>query len=41
LVVKATPEGLDRLTTIIERNTSDRMTKELSCVETIEPVTPY
>jgi serine protease AprX len=40
LFVKATPEGLDRLTTIIERNTSDRMMKELSCVETIEPVTP-
>src|SRR5271166_5365781 len=40
LFVKATPEGLDRLTEFIERNTSDRMTKELSCVETIEPVTP-
>lgn len=40
LFVKATPEGLDRLATIIERNTSERMIKELSCVETIEPVTP-
>jgi hypothetical protein len=40
LFVKATPEGLDRLTEIIEHNESDRMTKELSCVETIEPVTP-
>jgi hypothetical protein len=40
LFVKATPEGLDRLTSIIEHNTSDQMTKELSCVETIEPVTP-
>lgn len=40
LFVKATPEGLDRLTLIIEHNTSDQMTKELSCVETIEPVTP-
>lgn len=40
LFVKATPEGLDRLTRIIEHNTSDRMTKELSCVEAIEPVTP-
>ncbi|MGD1098109.1 MAG: S8 family serine peptidase [Bryobacteraceae bacterium] len=40
LFVKATPEGLDRLTELIERNTSDRMMKELSCVETIEPVTP-
>jgi len=40
LFVKATPEGLDRLTSIIEHNRSDQMTKELSCVETIEPVTP-
>jgi serine protease AprX len=40
LFVRATPDGLVRLTTLIERNTSDRMTKELSCVETIEPVTP-
>jgi hypothetical protein len=40
LFVKATPEGLDRLTEIIEHGESDRMTKELSCVETIEPVTP-
>ena len=40
LFVKATPEGLSRLTDIIEHNDSDRMTKELSCVETIEPVTP-
>jgi hypothetical protein len=40
LFVKATPEGLDRLADIIENNTSDRMTKELSCVEAIEPITP-
>ncbi len=40
LFVKATPEGLDRLIEIIEHNESDRITKELSCVETIEPVTP-
>ena len=40
LFVKATPEGLDRLTQTIEHNDTDRMTKELSCVETIEPVTP-
>jgi hypothetical protein len=40
LFVKATPEGLDRLTSIIEHNTSEQMTKELSCVETIEPITP-
>ncbi len=39
LFVKATPEGLNHLTDIIERNVSDQMTKELSCVETIEPVT--
>src|ERR1035437_1719084 len=35
LFVKATPEGLDRLGKIIDDNTSDQMTKELSCVETI------
>ena len=40
LFVKATPEGLDRLAEIIDRNTSDQVTKELSCVETIEPITP-
>ena len=40
LFVKATPEGLDRLGEIIENNETARMTKELSCVETIEPVTP-
>ena len=40
LFVKATPRGLDRLGEIIESNVSDQMTKELSCVETIEPVTP-
>jgi serine protease AprX len=40
LFVKATPEGLDRLADIIENNESDRMTKELSCVEAIEPITP-
>ena len=40
LFVKATPEGLDRLVEIIDHNTSDQVTKELSCVETIEPITP-
>lgn len=40
LFVRATPEGLDRLVDIIESNKSDRIAKELSCVETIEPVTP-
>ncbi|HXU21059.1 MAG TPA: S8 family serine peptidase [Verrucomicrobiae bacterium] len=38
--MKATPEGLDRLADIIKRNHSDRMVKEISCVEAIEPVTP-
>ena len=40
LFVKATPRGLERLTDMIENNRSDRMTKELSCVEAIEPITP-
>ena len=40
LFVKATPVGLERLGTVIDDNRSDQMTKELSCVETIEPVTP-
>lgn len=40
LFVKATPQGLDRLTHIIEHNKSERMAKELSCVDAIEPVTP-
>jgi serine protease AprX len=40
LFVKATPEGLQRLVEVIERNKSDQVTKELSCVETIEPITP-
>ncbi|MEX2170729.1 MAG: S8 family serine peptidase [Pirellulales bacterium] len=39
LFVKATSDGLGRLIDIIENNDTDRMTKELSCVETIEPVT--
>lgn len=40
LFVKATPRGLENLAHIIEENDSDRIIKELSCVETIEPVTP-
>jgi hypothetical protein len=40
LFVKATPEGLDRLNEIIKNNQSDQMTKEVSCIETIEAVTP-
>ena len=40
LFVKATIEGLDSLTETIANNQSDQMTKELSCVEAIEPITP-
>lgn len=40
LFVKATPQGLTELKNIIENNQSERVTKELSCVETIEAVTP-
>ena len=40
LFVKATPEGLEQLGKIIDNNRSDQIKKELSCVETIEPVTP-
>lgn len=40
LFVKATSQGLSRLADIIENNDSERMTKELSCVDAIEPVTP-
>ena len=40
LFVKATSDGLDRLVDMIENNESDRIVKELSSVETIEPVTP-
>jgi serine protease AprX len=40
LFVKATPDGLTRLVGIIESNRSDKIIKELSCVETIEAVTP-
>ena len=40
LFVKATAQGLDRLEKIINDTHSERMTKELSCVEAIEPVTP-
>lgn len=38
--VKATPEGLARLTKTIEQNDAERIKKELSCVEAIEAVTP-
>lgn len=40
LFVKATPQGLTKLKQMIETNQSDRIMKELSCVETIEAVTP-
>ena len=40
LFLKATPGGLDRLGEIIESNESERVIKELSEVEVIEPVTP-
>jgi hypothetical protein len=40
LFVRATPNGLDRLAKVIERNDTDQITKELSCVESIEAVTP-
>jgi serine protease AprX len=40
LFVKATSKGLDQLTDIIENNQTERIKKELSCVETIEPITP-
>lgn len=40
LFVKATPKGLDRLSSTIQSNASEVIMKELSCVESIEPVTP-
>lgn len=40
LFLRATPEGLDNLRKTIERNRSDRIVKELSCIDTIEVVTP-
>lgn len=40
LFVKATPEGLTKLAKVIETGESARLIKEISCVETIEPVTP-
>lgn len=40
LFIKATPQGLSKLKNLIETNQTDRITKELSCIETIEMVTP-
>jgi serine protease AprX len=40
LFLKATAEGLDQLNRVITQNDTAQMIKELSCVETIEPITP-
>lgn len=40
LFLKATPQGLSNLKTVIESNKSERIIKELSCIEAIEMVTP-
>jgi serine protease AprX len=40
LFVKATPAGLDCLSDLINNNQSERIIKELSCIEAIEPITP-
>ena len=40
LFVKATAKGLDMLSARIKSNKTIQITKELSCVEAIEPVTP-
>jgi len=40
LFVKATPQGLAKLTHAIESDRTDRIKKELSCVESIEAITP-
>lgn len=40
LFIKATPDGLIKLKETIESNRSDRIEKELSCIESIEAVTP-
>lgn len=40
LFVKASRKGLEQLATVIQSNTSERIVKELSTVEAIEPVTP-
>lgn len=40
LFIKATSEGLDKLNDIVRNGQSDRIIKELSCIEAIEPVTP-
>lgn len=40
LFIKATAQGLTKLTKVIEGNQSERIEKELSSIETIEAVTP-
>lgn len=40
LFVKASPEGLERLAETIDGQKTDRIVKDLSCIESIEPVTP-
>ncbi|MET0107428.1 MAG: S8 family serine peptidase [Candidatus Thiodiazotropha sp.] len=40
LFIKATPEGLDNLKELVNQNTSDKLIKELSCIESIEAITP-
>jgi hypothetical protein len=40
LFVKATTDGLDSLDKMIQTNTADRMVKEISTIEAIEPITP-
>ena len=40
LFIKATPAGLDKLDNIVEEGDSDQLVKELSSVQSIEPVTP-
>jgi serine protease AprX len=40
LIIKATQSGLNALADQINSNTSDKIVKELSCVESIEPVSP-
>lgn len=40
LFIKATPDGLTKLNELIATNESERIVKELSCIESIEAVTP-
>lgn len=40
LFLKATPRGLDNLASVITTGNSNRLVKEISGVETVEPITP-